>query len=195
MTLSSPLILRPAMPADATFIARHVLEALHWEMYELPLSIEKHAAWNELSLVCTQPDTLYSYRHATIAEVSGQSVGLLVAYDGEGYRDLRLRTFSQLSAFRGTDLNEMADETASGEYYIDSLAVDPAFRGHGIGRTLLNHAIMMGQTAQLLPTLLVDPDNPTALRLYEAVGFEHDGEIFAFGQLFWRMKVAVAHRH
>lgn len=190
MTNSSPLILRPATPADAAFIARHVLEALHWEMYTLPLSTEKRAAWSELTFVCAQPDTLYSYRHATIAEMAGQPVGLLVAYEGERYRDLRLRTFSQLPTFRGTDLHEMADETAAGEYYIDSLAVAPTFRGHGIGRELLHHAIVVGQSAQLLPTLLVDPDNPTALRLYESVGFVHEGEVFAFDQLFWRMKVA-----
>lgn len=178
---------RPATPTDASFIARHVLEALHWEMYQMPLAPHKQAAWQELTPICQQPDVLYSYRHATIAELDGQPCGVLVAYDGASYHALRLHTFSQLSHFRGTDINSMADESQAGEWYIDTLAVVPEMRGRGIGRELLQQAITTATERQLQATLLVDPDNPKALHLYQSLGFCKRGEIFAFGQIYWRM--------
>ncbi|MCF0235265.1 MAG: hypothetical protein HUK09_00840, partial [Bacteroidaceae bacterium] len=42
------LTLRPAVPTDAAFIARHVLEALHFEMFAQPLSPDNQAIWDEL---------------------------------------------------------------------------------------------------------------------------------------------------
>ena len=81
----------------------------------------------------------------------------------------------------------MEDETQSGEYYIDSLAVVPRFRSRGVGRGLLLQAVEQARRLALCPTLLVDPDNPRAQKLYTSVGFHHEGEIFAFGQIYWRM--------
>ncbi len=181
------LRIRQAMPEDASFIARHVLEALHWGMYELPLSAEQETAWRELTELCRRDDVLYSHRYAQIAEWDGQPIGLLIRYPGADYRRLRSNTFPRLSAFRGTDPETMADETTAGEYYIDSLAVAPSHRGRGVAEMLLRTALTEAADRGLMATLLVDPDNPPALRLYGRVGFVADGTIFAFGQLYMRM--------
>ena len=186
-TSSSALTFRPATATDASFIARHVLEALHWEMYKEPLNEQQLAAWRELTAVAQQPGLLYSYQHATIALMDGEAAGLLVAYDGADYHRMRRDTFALISAFSGTEVEVMADETQSGEYYIDSLAVAPRFRRCGVGRALLEQAVAQVQHLHLSPTLLVDPDNPRAQQLYASVGFEREGEIFAFGQTYWRM--------
>lgn len=178
---------RPATVEDASFIARQVLEALHWEMYVLPLKPEKQEAWEKLTPVCGQEGTLYSYRHCTIAQMGEKPVGLVVAYDGKEYRDLRLRTFRQLSCLAGTDVENMEDEAGCGEWYIDSVAIVPEVRGRGIGRLLLQKAISAAQEQGLCATLLVDPDNEKAHRLYETMGFQIVGKIKAFNQWFWRM--------
>lgn len=179
---------RFATEADAAFVARHVLEALHWHMYELPLGEEQQRAWDELTAVCRHADVLYSYRHATIALVGDRPAGLILAYDGADYHDMRRRTFALLPAFSAMDVDAMEDEAARGDYYIDSLAVVPEFRGRGVGRALLERAVRRGRSLGLRPSLLVDPDNGGAQRLYAAAGFVRDDEVTAFGQVYWRMR-------
>ena len=82
----------------------------------------------------------------------------------------------------------MEDEATVGEYYIDSLAVAPKARGRGVGRALLAQAVQRAARLQLRPTLLVDPDNPEARRLYAAAGFRENGSVTAFGQTYLRMQ-------
>lgn len=181
------LVFRPARVSDATFIARLVLEALHWDMFMPCLTSRQQAAWDELTLLCKQSGTLYSYEHCTIAQMDETPVGLLVAYDGGVYRNLRLHTFSQITCLDGTDVESMEDEAKEGEWYVDSLAIVPEVRGRGIGQQLLRRAIADAQERGLRATLLVDPTNKKAQRLYETQGFKSVGEINAFGQRFLRM--------
>ena len=132
-----PLAFSPATADDARFVARHVLEALHWHMYDEPLNAEQRQAWDELTAVCRRDDVLYSYKHALLAKIGGEPIGLILAYDGANYHPLRTRTFALLPAFAGMDVDSMEDEAVAGEYYIDSLAVAPSQRGKGVGAALL----------------------------------------------------------
>ncbi|RRD79518.1 GNAT family N-acetyltransferase [Alloprevotella sp. OH1205_COT-284] len=183
----SPLQFRKATPADAPFLARHVLEALHWEMFGLPLTDEKQKAWRELTEVCRLPDTLYSYAFSTIALLNGEAAGMVVAYDGGGYEAMRRNTFSRITVFDAREMATMPDETKRGEFYIDSLSVEPTCRGKGVGRGLLLNAVEQAKVCALPAVLLVDDDNRQARRLYASVGFEEEGEVRAFGQQFLRM--------
>ena len=72
------LALSPATADDARFVARHVLEALHWHMYDEPLNAEQRQAWDELTAVCRRDDVLYSYKHATLAKIGDEPVGLIL---------------------------------------------------------------------------------------------------------------------
>lgn len=193
--MKSPLLFRPATLADASFVARHVLEALHLGMYELPLNAQQQQAWEELTAVCRLEEALYSYRHALLAIRDSMPVGLVLAYDGANYHTMRTQTFRLLPAFTRMDVDGMEDETGSGEFYIDSLAVAPHMRGQGLGKMLLNKAVERGERLGLLPTLLVDPDNAAARRLYTSAGFRENGSVTAFGQDYLRMqKIQSAHK-
>lgn len=181
---------RWATKADAPFIAWGVCCALHTHPSEKLL---QYIA-NE---VCSrEADILYSYRNALLALVEDRPVGLCLCYDGEGYHERRLRTFALFdqspvddteSDEPDMDLENAEDETQAGEYYIDSLAVLPEFRGHGIARQLMLKQIEHGRSLGLPSTLLVDPANPPALRLYESLGFQYHSDCYAFGMIYTKM--------
>ena len=75
----------------------------------------------------------------------------------------------------GKDMSGMGDECDADEYYIDTLAVDPAFRGMGIARQLLTAAIDKAKTIGKPAGLLVDKQNHRARHLYENMGFRKIG--------------------
>ena len=65
------------------------------------------------------------------------------------------------------------DDTATDELYVDYLGVDPAFRGRGLGRALLLHAIRWGEDrGRGRSALTVRQDRAEALSLYLQCGFE-----------------------
>lgn len=169
---------------DAWLIARCVMMGVGYELDSL--DSDKQADLVKLEQLCMRDDTLYSWRNAFVAEMDGERAGAMVAYDGAGYRQMRAVSFARLSFFRGQNIEAMPVETCPGEYYFDTLAVLPPFRGHGIARAVFSHVIAQ-KPHGLAGTLLVDPDNPPALRLYHSLGFRPEGEIFAFGMLYTRM--------
>lgn len=64
---------------------------------------------------------------------------------------------------------DLAGETAD----VMTIAVDPARRGHGLGRVLLDELLERARRAGAEQVLLeVRADNPAAIGLYEAHGFE-----------------------
>jgi len=78
---------------------------------------------------------------------------------------------------------EPQDETQTGEYYIDSLGVNPKLQGNGMGTKLLKfiideYIIKRNQTLGLL----VDEENPNAKRLYLKLGFKSVGKKVLLGK-------------
>ena len=49
---------------------------------------------NHFAEVCRLDDVLYSYRNAIIAEIDNVPAGLCLAYDGNNYHEIRVRTFA-----------------------------------------------------------------------------------------------------
>ena len=138
--------------------------------------------------VCAQPGVLYSPDNTLIAELDGTPVGMLTAYDGARYHDMRLRTFAIIKEVLGLEFPDMEDETRPGEYYLDSAAVLPECRGKGVGTLLLRRGIAEGHHRGLTTTLAVDPVNDKAQKLYESLGFRRNGDLFIFGHTYWRME-------
>ena len=140
-------------------------------------------------LICQRDDVLYSARNTTIAQLDGHDAGMITAYDGRYYRQWRDTTFRLVREKMHLEFPGMEDEAVPGEYYLDSLAVWPAFRGKGIGRKLLEQAIARGQELGLTVTLAVDPVNIRAQRLYESLGFRRTTDLFIFGHTYWKMEI------
>ena len=167
--------------ADARFIAENVLRALH-------IDETNDAHIEHLATICRRDDTLYSWRNATIALIDGTPAGLMVAYDGALYRRMRDVTFPLIRMYVGDNYHSMDDESRAGEFYLDSLAVLPQFRCHGIASALISDMFRQRDEAGIpLATIAVDPDNDSAYRLYLRNGFRKDGHVTVFGTTYDRL--------
>lgn len=172
---------RKATAADARFIAENVLRALHIEETD-----ERHI--EHLAGISSREDTLYSWRNATIALCDGVPAGLMVAYDGARYRQMRDITFPMIRMYVGDDYYKMDEEACAGEYYLDSLAVLPEYRRRGVASALIQEMFRQRDEAGIpLATIAVDPDNYTAYRLYTRNGFRPEGRINVFGTNYDRL--------
>ena len=101
-------------------------------------------------------------------------IGVCTAYDGACLHQLRVAFVEGCLARFNRDFGNMDDETAAGELYVDSLAVDVRYRGKGIAKALLRATIEKAKQLQLPAVgLLVDKGNPKAERLYTSVGFQY----------------------
>lgn len=178
--------IRQATIDDALFVAKGVIMALHRDPDEENIEL--------IANICRREDVLYSYRHTLIAFVDDIPVGLCLCYDGKGYHETRIRTFKlfeqdpDIDKSDEMDFEHFEDETHEGEYYIDSLAVLPEYRNRGIAKELMLAQMKKGSEMGLpVATLLVDPENPDAQSLYSKLGFEYQEDIYAFGQIFWKL--------
>ena len=189
--------IRRATIEDVAYIAEGIYHAF---------LLEDEALYNQwikiLKGVCAQEDTHYSYRNTWIAEVSGERAeadgertvvggvraGMMIAVDGEHYREQRDKMYPQLKglfdvAF-GKGWDEMEDEAKAGEFYIDSLAVSLPYRNQGVGTALVEKAKEMAKEIGIeRVTLAVEPMN-TAKKLYQRLGFVFEREITIFNEVY-----------
>lgn len=182
MQMDGELTIRRAEAADAHFVASCVLAAVDLYDFETE-SVEREVA----DRVCARRDTLYSYLNARIAEVGGRPVGCLVSYDGAIYAEARRVTFGMFSDVgRAMDDTEM--ETGPGEYYLDSMAIVPQFRGAGIGLRLLTDAMQEARRQGFTRfSLIVEKSKPRLRGYYEGLGFAATSELTAFGDVYFKM--------
>ena len=180
--------IRKATVEDVAYIAEGIYHAF---------LLEDEGLYNQwivtLKEVCGQEDTHYSYRNTWIAEVDGERTvvggvraGMMIAVDGEHYREQRDKMYPQLKglfdvAF-GKGWDEMEDEAKVGEFYIDSLAVSLPYRNQGVGTALIEKAKEMAKEKGIgVVTLAVEPEN-RAKRLYQRLGFAYQRMIKIFNE-------------
>lgn len=175
------ITIRDAVAADAPFIARCVWAAIEMLHIEDDVPDEMCDAFSYLVDICLMDDTLYSYRNAAVAEVDGCVVGALVAYDGARYAAMRKTTFDLVEKNMGVKLEHNAMETGEGEFYLDSLAVMPQFRGLNIGKMLMQNRMELARGLGIgKVSILVDKDKPRLQAYYESLGLALTEEIFVF---------------
>ena len=173
--------IRRATIEDVAYIAEGIYHAFLLEDERL------YNQWiRTLKEVCEQEDTHYSYRNTWIAEVDGERAGMMIAVDGEHYREQRDKMYPQLKglfdvAF-GKGWDEMEDEAKAGEFYIDSLAVSLPYRNQGVGTALIEKAKELAKEQGIsVVTLAVEPMN-RAKKLYQELGFAYQRMIKIFNE-------------
>ena len=112
------------------------------------------------------------------ALVDGQFAGLLtIRTDGQEFYHLNMGAlftrFSPLRALRILlNLLLLADELKGDEFVVETLAVDLAYRGRGVGTALLRKAEERARSmGKYTMSLGVVGENAGAIRLYERVGY------------------------
>lgn len=188
MNLLEQIHIRDARPDDAPFLAKCIMAGMHFYDFEEELSGDNAAIFENLTLCEQRTDTLYSYINTRVAEMDGKMAGALLSYPGEIYKDLRTSTFKEFWPGFFAQFCEDDPETGPGEYYLDSLAALPEYRGKGIGRALLEDGIQKGIILGFRQVSLVaDAEMPKLINLYQSVGFVPAGHRHAFGVDFQRM--------
>lgn len=177
------IIIKNASIEDVPLVARCTMAAVG--LYDFSYLVpQNQELYHKLVEICSRTDTLYSYSNARIVLIGETSVGCLISYPGEGYAAARELTFS-LSGF---DASATDYETGPGEYYLDSMAILPQFRGNGIGRVLLmdgiNKAVALGYRRV---ALIVEKDHPHLHDYYASIGFKDECELDAFGDRYIKM--------
>lgn len=112
--------IRDAKKEDVEIVAWTVLTAL--DMVETD-EMEKFI------MSCSEDDSIYSWRNSIVATVDGKTVGCLIAYEGSCYKELRNKSWFQLWDDMDSEyLKTIEAETVDGEFYLDSMAILPAYR-------------------------------------------------------------------
>jgi ribosomal protein S18 acetylase RimI-like enzyme len=91
--------------------------------------------------------------------------------------------------FDAEELKDVEVETCRGEYYLDSMALLPEYRGMELAKRLLLDGIERGKAAGCgRVTLIVSVDKPQLQEYYASMGFEAYGTMDFFGHRYNRMR-------
>ena len=168
-----------ARPEDADFIAWIVTQGMH--MDEVPSFLKNVGA---------RDDTLYSWRNTRLLRCEGRLAGGLVSYDGAAHEEMRRNTWVMPDG-RLLSSGEVP-ETTVGEYYLDSLAIVPEFRGHGLWRMLFDDAVETAKGKGFhRVTLICDESYPKLAQLYTSYGFVPEDTFLYFDMLCRKMSLSI----
>lgn len=122
-------------------------------------------------------ESLKTLAHFSVVEIDNQVVGISYGYDAGNEILIRERI---LKSTNGLDVHP-DQEAWDGEWYLEMLAVDEAYRGHGIGKHLIENIILSAKiNGSSKVSLNVDFDNQRANSLYKRQGF-NDEKIIEIG--------------
>lgn len=172
------ILIRPAGPADAADIARHILLSAP-SFLPAVFGPDFTAVLENLA---RGRGTLFSHEHALVADEGGRTLGAIIGYTGATKTEQDPRTGFALLRFLGLDVVRrlgmlLRMQSAIGrmdrdEYYVSNVAVSPERRGQGIGGRLMEAARWEAERGGARAMILdVETDNPGARRLYERLGF------------------------
>lgn len=171
--------IRPARHEEAPYLGLTVVRAVG-EDIAAGLAVGNHTVDDVVKMfasLAARDDAQYSYRHSLVAVDENDSpIGAIIGYDGALLHELRKRFIEAAASQLGIEFGELDDECEPTEFYLDSLAVDPEWRGRGVATALIRAMAQRASESGKPAGLLVDKENTRARALYERVGFRLVGE-------------------
>lgn len=183
------MIIRQATISDSKQIASCLLLAMEDIVYHFIGEKNHNKALAFFQHFTERENNQYSYQNCWVAEEEGEIVAAVNLYNGEKLRELREPVIHYVRTLFNSDFNP-EDETQSGEYYIDTFAVNQYKQGKGIGTKMLRFIIekYVIQNHQTLG-LLVEEDNLPAKKLYYKLGFKPMGEKTLVGKIMEHLQI------
>ena len=170
------MLIRKATPEDSESIALLFMMVMDNMVYRFIGKKDVKEGNKFFIRFIQQNDNQYSYQNCYVAIDGDEVVGVINIYDGELLDELRQPILNYIHQHNNPEFS-IEDETQSGEFYIDVIAVKPSCQGEGIGGQLLEHAIQKFCIEHFkVLGLLVEKNNPNAKKLYLKYGFEKVGE-------------------
>jgi len=182
--------IRKAKISDSKQIAPILLLAMEEIIYKFIAKKDYASAKEFLEHFIGRENNQYSYQNCYVGEENNEIIGAVNIYKGSDIERLR----NPIIEFVRENYNPEFDpefETKEGEFYIDSLGVNPNHQGKGIGSKLLLFLIddFVYQKNETLG-LLVEEDNPLAKNLYLKLGFNVVGEKTLVGKKLDHLQIS-----
>ncbi|MBB6672309.1 GNAT family N-acetyltransferase [Cohnella nanjingensis] len=192
MTYDEPevfsLNVRQALPSDRQAVARLVLLAIQDIAYQLTGEAEEASALAQLERYYLAPGNRFSAdRYLVLTAEDGAVAGMILCYDGAHaealYRPVLDHVRQRLGAAPAMDV-----EADDDEFYIDALAVFPAYEGRGYAKALMAEAETWAlREGRRKIALNVDLDKEKVYAIYLKRGYEEDKQIEINGHAFRHM--------
>lgn len=181
--------IRKAQPEDAKLLAPVLILAMEEIVFRFIGINSKEKALLFLERMISQPANQYSYENIWLIEKEGKLAGAACVYDGALLEKLRQPVLDEIFSLFGRSFIP-EDETQSGEIYIDSVSVSPDMQGKGIGSELFSFLIHLHvESKKETLGLLVEEENPNALKLYLKLGFQPKGEKILVGKKMIHLQI------
>ncbi len=181
------ITIRQAQPADAEQAAPLIIDAIGDIAKRMTGETEWDRVEQELCVLFKREDNRHSHLYTYVAELDEKVAGIMVLYAGADAPKLD-RNLSEWLSKKGATNSEVDSESLSDELYIDTICIDPAFRGKGIGTKLFEYAeevAKQNNSAKL--SLNVEIEKEPAIRLYERLGYEIVSPWTIIGEPFHHM--------
>ncbi|MBO0586635.1 GNAT family N-acetyltransferase [Sporosarcina sp. E16_8] len=181
------ITIRQAQPADAEQAAPLIIDAIGDIAKRMTGETEWDKVEQELCVLFKRKDNRHSHLYTYIAELDGKVAGIMVLYAGSDAPKLD-QNLSEWLSKKGATNSEVDAESLADELYIDTVCIDPAFRGKGIGTKLFEYAEEVARqknSAKL--SLNVETEKEPAIRLYKRIGYEIVSPWTIIGEPFHHM--------
>lgn len=182
--------IRPAKKEDYDVVPELMLQAMEDIVFNFIQKQDVEEAINFLTILFRKPNNLYSYENTFVAvDEEDNVVGSVTGYNGDDFEKLREPVLELMKAQYQNDLIPEA-ETEGNEFYLDTVAVSPIVQGKGVGSHLLNHAVTFAKEKGFKQVgLIVDLENPNAMKLYTRLGFKQGKELEFVGGDYYHMYI------
>ncbi|MBF7091611.1 GNAT family N-acetyltransferase [Flavobacterium sp. ALJ2] len=183
------MIIRKATIKDSNDIATYLLLAMEDIVYKFIGEHNYTKARDFLLHFIEKENNQYSYKNCFVVEDDNEIIAAVNIYDGAKLHLLREPIAQYVRTHFNKNFNP-EDETQKGEFYIDTLGVNPKCQGKGIGSKLLQFLIDEYVTKkQKTLGLLVEDGNPNAKKLYLKLGFNPVGNKTLVGKTLEHLQI------
>lgn len=195
------MIIRRAKIDDAHEAAELICMAWEEAAYVLAGTTNKLEVREVIENFFKQPKNVLSYQYIDVAEGKNGIAGLVLSFPWDFTTRLNKPIVEELPDIYKSSEENFKDkvipmiktiEAKPNEYYVDSVAVYPQYRGRGIAGELLKVAKIKSSTYGFDKiSLIVKPGNKAAINLYKNHGYATRGYITLAGKKYLSMVKSV----